>query len=933
MLTIFGLIENKTASWIKEEKDNNQSVIGNLINYIKKQNKLREPQIEAIEVYLWLKFVGQNNKLSDLIRQGLLFDEEGAKEYDFYQSFGDNYTLQFLNQFVQDNNLSKFQKTLLNDPKGNEHDWDVILDELLHNFEYPNYLFSLPMGAGKTYLIACFIYIDLYFARVNKKNKRFAHNFVVLAPHASKTAILPSLQTIRDFNPEWILPKSEAKELKQLIHIEILDSLSSKRKDKLQGNNPNLEKVNRETQTKDFGLVFITNAEKVVLEKYDTDDEIYVDPTSVFYDEKKAEEIKKTNELREKLSQIPFLTVVLDEVHHTYKGSGKAEKKLREAVNILNQHQNIVTVLGLSGTPFVKTKVKIGDDEIRLNQIQDIVYNYSLSDGIGKFLKIPQVTKVQDVKETKFIIQALDEFFSNYDITYKNGAKSKVAFYCPNKKTLNENILPVIKNWFDDNRKGKDNEILIYYSDDKEYKIPKENLALFNNLDKPYSEKRVVLLVAVGTEGWDCRSLTGVVLPRQKTTKNFVLQTTCRCLREVEKAKDEKAMVFLEPGNYDTLDNELRENYQLTIADLKIGAEKEIPVKVRKPKLGKLKYKQVYKQFKIEIKQESKDFAKQLKQFNFEKFKKQYAYEARETTAQIGRTGLTSQVSEEIAIYKKGVYTFQDLIYDLAKNTYNRFSETDLLINYKDQLQTINEQIIENYDWISNHPQIEMKDVVKYISSFLAYEIKAEILESTIDTEIKLLEWELPIEIGYGDGKFLPEINKNDIPGIQKRPERFEEDFEDDGVDKQDISFNYLPYRFDSDFEKNSIKVMLQMGELKDLEVYFNGYKDKKLQNFVIKTPLGNYTPDFLILKRNKNAYRHQKSNKQDKQAGKIAKALIIETKGQPYYTDEFRQKEKFVKEVFIKHNPQFQYVCFKDEGQNDFTKHLTELKELIEKL
>ncbi|MFH1321679.1 MAG: DEAD/DEAH box helicase family protein, partial [Bacteroidota bacterium] len=629
MLTIFDLIENKTASWIKEEKDNDQSVIGNLIKYIEKQGKLREPQIEAIEVYLWLKFAGQNNKLSDLIKQGLLFDEEIVKEYKFYQLFENNYTLQFLNQFVQNNNLSKFQETLLNDTKGDEHNWDIILDELLHNFEYPSYLFSLPMGAGKTYLMACFIYIDLYFAKLNKKDKRFAHNFVVFAPHASKTAILPSLQTIKDFNPEWILPKNEAKVLKQLIHIEILDSLSSKRKDKLQGNNPNLEKVNRETQTKNFGLVFITNAEKVVLEKYDVDDKIYVDPTSAFYDEKKAEERKKINELREKLSQIPFLTVVLDEVHHTYKGSGKAEKKLREAVNILNQHKNIITVLGLSGTPYVKTKVKIGDDEIRLNQIQDIVYNYTLSDGIGKFLKIPQITKVQDVKETKFITQALDEFFSNYDITYKNGTKSKVAFYCPNKKTLNENILPVIKNWFDGNRTGKENEILIYYSDDKKYKIPKENLALFNNLDKPYSEKRVVLLVAVGTEGWDCRSLTGVVLPRQKTTKNFVLQTTCRCLREVEKAKDEKALIFLEPGNYDTLDKELKENYQLTIADLKIGDEQEIPVIVRKPKLGKLKYKQVYKQFKIEIKQESKDFAKQLKQFDFEKFKKQYAYEAR----------------------------------------------------------------------------------------------------------------------------------------------------------------------------------------------------------------------------------------------------------------------------------------------------------------
>ena len=92
----------------------------------------------------------------------------------------------------------------------------------------------------------------------------------------------------------------------------------------------------------------------------------------------------------------------------------------------------------MSGTPFVKTKVKVGNEEIRLNQIQDIVYNYSLATGIGRFLKIPEVVKVEDVKENTFLTQALDRFFNDFDITYTNGAVSKVAFYCPNIKTLNE---------------------------------------------------------------------------------------------------------------------------------------------------------------------------------------------------------------------------------------------------------------------------------------------------------------------------------------------------------------------------------------------------------------------------------------------------------------------------------------------------------------
>ncbi len=283
MLTVYSFIQNKVRDYINLEIANNQSAVANIIKYIEKQDKLREPQKEAIKTYLWLKFIGQNKKLSEIVKEGILYDENQAKQFDYYQNFQNNYTTLFLSQFAQENNLNNLLKELLKDPKGENHDWDTILSELLHNFDYPSYLFSLPMGAGKTYLMACFIYLDLFFANLNKEDKRFAHNFIIFAPTASKTAILPSLQTIKNFYPEWILPEEDAKRLKQIIHIEILDSLSSKRKDKLHGNNPNLEKVNRISQTKDFGMVFITNAEKVILEKYEEKDKIYVDYSGIFY--------------------------------------------------------------------------------------------------------------------------------------------------------------------------------------------------------------------------------------------------------------------------------------------------------------------------------------------------------------------------------------------------------------------------------------------------------------------------------------------------------------------------------------------------------------------------------------------------------------------------------------------------------------------------
>lgn len=938
MLTIFDLIENKTETWIKEQREDNQSAVGNIIKYIEKQGKLREPQLKSIETYFWLKFVGENKELSDIIRSGLLFDPKKILEYEYHQVFKENFTTQFLNIFAQDNGLKNFQKQLLNDPKGEEHDWDKVLNELLHDFDYPNFLFSLPMGAGKTYLMAAFIYLDLYFARLNPADKRFAHNFVVFAPHAAKTAILPSLQTIKDFKPEWIIPANEAKLLKQNVHIEILDSLSSKRKDKLHGNNPNLEKVNRLTQINDFGLVFITNAEKVVLERYDDKDLVFLKTGQMKIGQEVVEEIKKTNELREKLSQIPNLTVILDEVHHAYEGSGQGEKKLRQSISILNQHKNIISVLGLSGTPFVKIKVKVGKEEIRLNQIQDIVYNYSLADGIGKFLKRPEVTKLEGVREKKFISDSLDEFFKNYDITYPNGTKSKMAFYCPSKKVLHEEILPVINNWYAENRLGKENEIFKFYSDDKEYKLPKESKAIFHNLDKPYSDKRIILLVAIGTEGWDCKSLTGVVLPRNETTKNFVLQTTCRCLREVDNANTEKAMIFLGDGNYEMLNRQLAENYQLTINDLKGRKENELPVVVRKPQIGQLKFKQIHKHFQIEIKQETSDFKEQLLHYNIEKFKTVNPYTARTTKGKIGKTGL-SGVSEDILVYATISYSFDNFLYDLSKQLYGRFSETELFIDYNKELKTVHQQISENNEWIGNHPEIETNDLVKDVAACFAVEVSTTTYVIENDTTIELLEWSLPADIQYGGGITIPPLQSNEVRRISGRPAslqmRWDEMMEFDGnPDPQDISLNYIPYRFDSIFELNALMEMMHLGELKNLEVYYNGYNDnKQLQSFIIKTPLGDYTPDFLILKRIGKTYKTQKDYAADKQKGDIEKVLMIETKGKPYYTEEFQQKEQYVKTIFKQYNPNFEYICFIDEGKNDFEKHRNELIRIINAL
>ena len=937
---MYSSIRSKTETWVRLEQENNQSLINNILKYIAKTGKLRPPQTEAIETYLWIKFVGKNSKLVDMVRQGLLYDDLTAREYDNYYTFDNDFVTQFLNQFFLDNNLKTLQQQLVKDPRSHDINWDKILEQLLHNFDYPNYLYSLPMGAGKTFLMACFIYLDLYFANLFKNDKRFAHNFIVFAPQAAKTAILPSLTTIKSFNPQWILPAADANKLKQIINIEILDSLSSKRKDKLQGNNPNLEKVNRLKQTKDFGLVFITNAEKVVLERFDERSSQLLTAhnqkkTDVF-DERTTGDIKKNNELREALSQIPNLTIILDEVHHAYGSADKKQKKLRQAVGILNQNNNVNCVIGLSGTPYVKTKIAVEDKKINLNQIQDIVYNYPLNIGIGRFLKQPLIKKVS-VAETAFIEQALDDFFANYDITYANGSKSKVAFYCPSIKNLNDDILPTIQNWYRQNRHGKDYEIFRYYSkvdkNNRQYQLPKPSLAVFNNLDKPYSKKRVILLVAVGTEGWDCRSLTSIVLPRQKTSKNFVLQTTCRCLREVEDASKENALIYLSPDNFDTLDKELKENYQLSITDLSEKKAQTIEVQVRKPKLGKLQYKQIETKYKI-VKKSSPAIKQELAAFDFASIQQQYAYDGNIVTGKIGKSGLVSEIASDYdQVANQPQFTFEYFIYRLAACTYGLFTESALCNKYSPELSAIHQSIAKQMQWLKLNPQLNIDDLTKMIAALFMdrVEYTKQIIEQ--ETAIELLEWQSDnkaVSLVSPEGrlyKIMPKIAERDLlgnRGYANYPEHLEADFfsEDNNCDPQDISYNYVPYKMDSSFEQNALAAMLQLSELQNLEVYFNGYKDQRLQSFWIQTPRGRYTPDFLILKR-KQKYRRG-------QTIPIAKAIIIETKGKPYYNDEFRVKEKFVKDQFLQHNKHFSYRCFVDDGNNDFRQHLNEFKQLL---
>ena len=211
--------------------------------------------------------------------------------------------------------------------------------------------------------------------------------------------------------------------------------------------------------------------------------------------------------------------------------------------------------------------------------------------------------------------------------------------------------------------------------------------------------------------------MTSVVLPRQKTTKNFVLQTTCRCLREVDDASKEKALIYLSKDNYETLDKELKENYRLSITDLSEKKEQTIKIQIRKPKLGKLKYKQIETKYKI-VKKTSPEIKKELADFKFDDIKNRYSYDKTIISGSIGRNGLTGEIAiGEVNAGLDREYSFEDFIYDLSSATYGLLSESELHAKYENEIAEIFSSLSKEIEWIALNPNIKISDVISIIAS------------------------------------------------------------------------------------------------------------------------------------------------------------------------------------------------------------------------
>jgi len=947
------IIEYKKNQWLNSD----ECTIRPIIDYIKNKGQLREAQYEAVETYLFLKIKGQNKPLWELFSEGFFSNGDDLSKLNINQTARDIFEKNIVAKSLLDFTRFKAKngtETLLPDLEKyiiNNSDkiyYINIIKRIFYGIDYSDYLFSLPMGAGKTFLMASIIYLDLYFALNEPNNKNFAHNFIILVPSGLKSSIVPSIKTIEKFDPTWIIPEPSASKLKNLINFEILDQAKTGNKSN-KARNPNAQKINNYQPFEELmGLVMVVNAEKVILDRLEIS--IYGDVIEKTEDEKD----KQANELRNIISKIPNLQIHIDEVHH----AATDDIKLRKVVTKWNTNGNINSVLGYSGTPYLSKKDEVEITEtikIKFSQITNTVFYYPLTTAIKKFLKKPRVEQVSGLTSVQIIKKGIDDFFKNYNATtYDNGTIAKIAIYCGSIENLEERIYPFLT----DEMKISPELILKYHKGNKKYKLPKANETEFASIDTPLSKKKIILLVQVGKEGWDCRSLTGVILSQKgDCPTNMVLQTSCRCLRQVDRDKQETAIIWLNEDNAKSLDKQLKEEQHTSIEELNnLGKQDKTEMIERFSRLNFLKLPKIdFYQLKVEYNtisiEENAEPENKIKSIvpkdNFNKA----------VILQRGLSQKDEKIKDFISKVKGEPANFYNWLFLISKGSFNAISVNDLM-KFETELEKIFQTITyeENKkrfcNELYNHNKIQSEIRLAFHCK-RNFETKSEIIPDTAQMLIIDKLAQIPYNnLLYPDKEETRRIHSMDekniapiepsVEEMKKSYQVMQEVMEQQGlgafasnytleehikknsltpaISAKNKTFHYLPYNFwQSKFELQFLKEALTLKEVKErnLEVYYNGEKDltdfrivcfaKKDNNY---QRVGLYTPDFLIIKRKNDA---------------ISKVLIVETKGSGYAEQTtFKLRKKFMETEFLQMNndkfgyKKFEYLFLQDDAKFD---------------
>lgn len=552
---------------------------------------LRKPQFEALEMYIFIKEFMNNAQVYEM------FDEWRNRRGNF--SDASYYAVTKGGQMILDENLSEEQT-------------DTLFKQMKKYREsYPNYIYALTMGLGKTILMATCIFYEFLLAKKYPRDKRFCHNALVFAP--DKT-VLQSLREIMTFDKKNVVPNEYAGVLDSNIKFHFLDETGT---------------ILHTIDGSDFNII-ISNTQKIIVKKKRKD----VPPGQMLFntsgllsavyggddsDDAWDDTTLMDNQRFKKLCRLPQLGVYVDEAHHLFgadlekqiRAGGANKTSLRDTINLLASNTSIVACYNYTGTPYVKNQ-----------PLPEVVYSYGLRESIwGGYLKDADPIGYENVKSEEFLRDAVKKFWERYGGNTYEELNPKLAIYAASIEEAVSEVKPALENILSELGIPL-TKILLNVGDAKYTK--NDDIRNFNNLDVKESEgndKQFIILVEKGKEGWNCRSLFGVALFRNPSSKIFVLQATMRCLRSITD-EGHTATIFLSKENFDILNDELHKNFNMTINDLKEPSNAErrrVQVHVMPPQRS-IKLKHVWHEYSLHGKEYTEPLDFNLAETDFSKY-------------------------------------------------------------------------------------------------------------------------------------------------------------------------------------------------------------------------------------------------------------------------------------------------------------------------
>lgn len=756
-------IQTKVSEWRAGEYKGVMPETLNILNYIKRSGFLHAPQVEALETYIYLKEIVGNKPSLEIFRSS--FDNE----LEFLRALG-----------ISDKDALE----LAYDKKKNEKIQAILVDKF-GGSDYPNQVYALTMGAGKTILMATMMLYDFVLSFYNPKDDRFAKNILVFAPD---TTIIDSLKEIKTFDYSRVLPKSYRNILLN-IKYHYLESPDTP-----------LAPIGN------YNLI-VSNSQKIILKRRNG-----VNGMKSLFGEKNTMKRQMTENARlSAIRQLERLSIFVDEAHHSYGTTMDNElKRTRETIAYLHGSKPLVTVANLTGTPYVNNKM-----------IADVVYHFGLKAGIERgILKQVRIENYGDVRTEKFVEEVVDTFLSEYGEKRLEGRLPKIAFYSASINDLKTELKPLIEKILASRGISAD-KVLEYHTE------AEENKEEFQKLDTAESRKQFVLLVGKGTEGWNCRSLVACALYRKPQSTIFVLQSTTRCLRRIGD-NSTIARIFLSKENYKTLDSELQKNFDTSIAELSAQDQKTTDHILKIEKRKTVMVKKVLKEI-VAVENVSPSRIK----IDFKKF------DASEYQSYVGTGG--------ILLNEKGRAEYKEARAEkLLKDENNlTFYEITELINRRTHLSCL--VIGDIIERSGKTREVFVKDTNKSpalipfaIQEILNSAYKYEERTETIEEELELTKlYPFKISVQKGKNALIVYREKEEEGGHISRLGFHINPYNFDSGDEKDL-FRYLRDFLDKEEKITDIYFTGGVTDITHNDFYFEYWSPEKQR-------IARYFPDFLI--------------------------------------------------------------------------------------